>query len=204
MPTLILDPGVEQQVKEDRELFGSDRYDEVWEGVYHVTPLPNSEHQILVNRFASIFQEVIGWPERGVVLPGANVSDRQEGWKENYRLPDVAVFLAGGSAKNCGPFWLGGPDFMVEILSPGDQTREKIPFYSKVGVREMLIVERDPWAVDLLRRTKGKLVSVGRSDLKKSIVLKSKVLAFTFRLVTGDPTPKIEVFSTETKRRWLV
>ncbi len=37
----------------------------------------------------------------------------------------------------------GGPDVVIEIHSPGDETYEKLDFYAKVGVREVWIIDRD-------------------------------------------------------------
>ena len=149
MPTLILDQHLEQQLQAERAASGANRFDEAWEGVYVMNPMPNDEHQQLVNRFAAIFQDVIDWPGIGDVRPGVNVSDRLENWRDNYRVPDVAVFLKSGEARNCGEFWRGGPDLAIEIVSAGDRTREKVPFYASVGVRELLIIDRGPWLVEL-------------------------------------------------------
>ena len=73
------------------------------------------------------------------MFPGVNLSDRDEGWEQNFREPDVAVFLRDGKAINCGTHWQGAADFLVEIISPGERTREKIPFYSSLGVVELLV-----------------------------------------------------------------
>ena len=70
-----------------------------------MAPMSNDEHQQIVNRFASIFQDAIDWPGLGDVRPGVNVSDRIENWKDNYRVPEVAVFLRDGTAVNHGAFW---------------------------------------------------------------------------------------------------
>ena len=100
MPTLIVDQHLEKRLRTERVASGADRYDEVWESIYVMNPMPNVEHQQLVNRLASIFQDVIDWPGKGDVRPGVNVSDRREDWRENYRVPDVAVFLKDGQASN--------------------------------------------------------------------------------------------------------
>ncbi|HEX5472424.1 MAG TPA: hypothetical protein VFW73_11085, partial [Lacipirellulaceae bacterium] len=76
MATLILDNDFAELLREERAAAGSDRWDEVWEGTYMMTPLPNNEHQELVNRLAAIFQDTVGWNSKHIVLPGANVSDR--------------------------------------------------------------------------------------------------------------------------------
>ena len=189
---MILDRELEQQLRAERSARGADRYDEVWEGIYMMAPAPNDEHQELVMELGAILHEVIGRNAAGDVRPGVNISDRHENWEQNYRVPDIAVFLRGGQARNLGALWLGGPDLVIEIVSPGDQTREKMPFYEQVGVRELLIVDRDPWSLELLRLTEGHLGSTGRSDLECGQVLSSAVIPFTFQLVPGEERPGFE------------
>jgi Uma2 family endonuclease len=204
MAALLLDPGLEKQLRDQRRTSGADRYDEVWEGVYRMSPSPNNEHQTIVSEFDAIFRMEIAWKGRGEVHPGTNVSDRDSDWEHNYRVPDVAVFLKGGQAQNRGAFWLGGPDFVVEISSPYDDTREKIPFYAKIGTREMLIIDRDPWMLELLRLHDGELKSDGQSEASNQRTLVSQVIPFTFRLVAGVPRPRIEVASTENDKTWMI
>ena len=45
MSMLINDPNLEDKLIEARKRTDADRWDEVWEGVYVVSPLPNTEHQ---------------------------------------------------------------------------------------------------------------------------------------------------------------
>ncbi len=54
MATLITDSELEKQLRAAREAMGADRYDEVWEGVYMMAPMPNDEHQDLVALLTSI------------------------------------------------------------------------------------------------------------------------------------------------------
>jgi Uma2 family endonuclease len=132
MATLVIDPDLEERLQAERRASGADRYDEVWEGVYHMSPLAGNLHQQIVARLTGIFYNTIDLPGLGLVRAGVNVSDREEGWEFNYRVPDVAVFLAGTAARDCGAHWLGGPDFAVEIASPEDDIRDKLPFYASV------------------------------------------------------------------------
>lgn len=204
MPTLILDREIEKELRDRRAAWGADRYDEVWEGVCRITPMPNIEHQQIASRFTMIFGEVLEWSGRAEVQAGVNVGDREKDWRQNYRVPDVAVFLRGGRAKRCGIFWLGGPDFVIEIAGPDEEARDKLSFYSKVGVREILIVDRDPWSLELMRLRNKELVSVGRAYPSKPGLLASQVIPFTFRLVPASDRPNIEVVSTESGRIWSV
>src|SRR5205807_1914287 len=106
-----------------------DRRDEVWDGVYIVSPLPNVEHQRLAAQLWSVLDAVVEPTGMGIAINGVNVSDREEGWVHNYREPDIAIFLNDNPARDCGTHYVGGPDFVVEILSPHDLAREKRPFY---------------------------------------------------------------------------
>jgi len=203
MTTLITDRNLEQRLQAERRALGADRYDEVWEGTYLMAPMPNDEHQQLVNRFAAIFQDIIDWPGLGHVRPGINVSDRIDGWQDNYRVPDVAVFLNGGHAVNHGVFWYGGPDFAVEVVSPDDRTLEKLAFYEIVRVREILLVHRQPWRLELLGLQDNRLVVRGQSTIEAGAGVVSNVLPFSFRLVPGEDRPRIEVLHADSNARWL-
>jgi Uma2 family endonuclease len=166
--------------------------DEVWDGVYVVSPAPNDEHQDLVGELDAIFK----------IRPTVNVSDREVQWEHNYRCPDVVVYLKGTKARNLGTHWLGGPDFAVEVVSPNDRSRQKFDFYAKVGTHELLVVDRDPWILELYRLQDGKLALVGKSDLDNPGILASEVVPLTFQLVAGDPRPRIEMAHSDGVQHW--
>jgi Uma2 family endonuclease len=202
MPVMILDPWYEQKVRTEREQLFPNNRDEVWDGVLVMPPLPNNEHQILVMHLAGAFSAVIDWNAGDVALPGANVSDRDADWMSNYREPDVVVYLASNPAKNSNTHWVGGPDLAVEIVSPSEDPRQKLNFYAKIKTRELLIVDREPWAVELYQLQGGKLVSVGTSDATNSAVLASAALPLRFQLQAGTPRPTILITHTGTGQTW--
>ena len=204
MATLITDPYLEEQIQAERRASGGHHHDEVWDGVYMMIPLPNDEHQDFVGGLTAVLIEAIHRAGLGKVRPGVNLSDREEGWIKNYRAPDVAVFLTSGAAKNLGTHWVGAADFLVEIVSPDDHSREKLPFYSQLGVRELLLIDRDPWVVELYRYADGVLALVGSSTLADSAALASEVLPLAFRLISGDERPRIEVTHVESGKQWQV
>ncbi|OWK43503.1 hypothetical protein FRUB_03102 [Fimbriiglobus ruber] len=105
-------------------------------------------------------------------------------------------------AVNHGTHWEGGPDFLVEILSPGERPHDKFDFYAAVHSREILLVHRDPWALELFQLRDGRFTPAGRSDATAPAVLASGVLPLTFRLMAGEPRAKIEVTHPPTGRRW--
>jgi len=204
MSLLIRDSSISRKMIAKRKALGLDRYDEVWNGVYVMPPMPNNEHQQLVSRVNSIMQDVVGWTGLGDVLPGVNVSDRIKGWKKNYRIPDVAVFLKGGIAVNHGTHWVGGPDWLTEILSPDEEPDEKLEFYEKVRAREVLAIYREPWRIELYQLQADKLVLAGKSDLDEPNELKSAVLPLSFQVVAGVARPLVLVRHVDGPRQWHV
>ncbi len=202
--TLVLDPALSEQLIKERQERGIDQHDEVWEGVYMMSPLADDEHQGIIHRLELAFGMILTLSGRAEVRPGVNVADRDENWSYNFRIPDVAVYLAGTQATCRGTFWKGGPNFAVEVVSKNDMTRDKVDFYANVGVRELLIVDRDPWQVELLRLADGKLPSVGTSNIEKPDLLASEVIPFNFQIEAGEKRPAIVVGHTESEQTWRI
>jgi Uma2 family endonuclease len=207
MASMVLDQRLEERLKAERALSGADRFDEVWEGIYMMAPLADDEHQEIAAKLTSIFQIVVGWEGDAKVRPGVNISDRDQGWEHNYRCPDVVVFMPDTKARNLGAHWMGGPDFAVEIVSPDDRTRDKLDFYASVKVRELLIIDRRPWALELYRLDAGVLKIVSRITAADEDRLAGKVLPLQFRFAPASRDggrPQVEVSRADGSEKWLV
>jgi Uma2 family endonuclease len=202
MRVLVTDPDLARELREKRDRNHPDARDEVWEGVLVMAPLANNDHQVLVMKLAAAFSSIVDWDRGEVVQPGANVSDRDENWLTNYRIPDVVVYLATNPAKNCDTHWMGGPDLAVEITSPGEDPRQKLDFYAKINTREVLIVDRAPWSLELYQLRDGKMISAGKSDEANSLVLKSQALPLTFQMRASTTRPSVVVTQTVTGQTW--
>jgi Uma2 family endonuclease len=201
----VLSPWIASEIIRERRRLGIDGHDEVWDGVYVVSPFANNPHQTLVNRLAHVLTIVIEDAGRGVVHPGANVSDRPDArWEKNHRVPDVVVVLPGSRAVDRGTHWYGGPDFVVEVQSPGDDTEAKIPFYTSIGVRELLIIHRDSRRVRLFRHDGAELAPVAAEESRGKSWLVSDVVPLAFcRVIDKGRKPRTVVRRTDGKRgRW--
>jgi Uma2 family endonuclease len=196
---LIRDAGLVDQLIQDRKRKGIDRYDEVWEGMYVLPSMPTNAHQKLLDDLGDILTEVVKRGRLGNKYQGANVSDRRKGWDHNYRVPDMVVVLRNSRAIDCCTHLFGGPDFLVEIQSPGDDTEEKVPFYGKVGVRELLIIHRDKRTLRLLRLEGEELVLVKTSAREGKEWLVSAVLPLAFRRSMSSGMPRTQVRRTDGK-----
>ena len=203
MPTLLLDEDLADSLRRQRRERGGDRWDEVWDGVYVMSPLPNNEHQGVSGKLCSLLTLFVELRDLGRVFPGVNVSDRED-WTTNFRCPDIAVYLAGNPAENRDTFWLGGPDLAVEIISKGEDPHAKLGFYAKAGTRELLVVNRRPWRLELFRLDDGTLQPVSTSTVEGGETLTSETVPFTWRLAAGAERPVIETTCTETGQRWDV
>jgi Uma2 family endonuclease len=61
--------------------------------------------------------------------------------------------------------WHPTAALVVEIVSPGDETRAKLPFYAARRVDEVLILDAGTRAVEWLALSDGGYASVQRSGL---------------------------------------
>lgn len=204
MTAIIADPALQHRLIQERKATGADKYDEVWEGVYLMSPMPNNQHQDFVNDLDVILTLAVKWAGLGRVQPGANVSDRDADWEDNFRCPDILVFLNGNTAEDRESHWFGGPDFAIEIASQGDRSYEKLAFYASVNTSEVLIVDRHPWQLVLFRRQDEAMVEVGRSTTDDAKELKSNVVPLTWKLAAGEKGPQIEVVHHDGQQRWTV
>ena len=201
MAVLILDPTLEKRVRAER---GDKTRDEVWDGVLVMSPEANLEHQDFGGELAFIFRSALGSRRAGRVYPGVNVSDRDEGWLENFRIPDVAVYLAGNPALSRVTHYVGGPDLAVEIISRFDRARDKSTFYANIGVREFLVIDRDPWVIELYRPEGGAMVMVARTTPNGGDPVRLDVPPLILQFVAGADQPTIEVVHETDGRRWTI
>jgi Uma2 family endonuclease len=203
MPVLVQNRVLAAELLKQRQADDGSRWDEVWDGVTVIMPEADLEHDDVAVYFVYVFKTVFGPVSNARVHGRVNISDRVSGWTTNYRVPDLSLFLPGNAAKDCRTHYRGGPDFALEIVSPDDRSRDKLDFYAVVGTREVLVLDRDPWQMELyrLRRGKMKLVGVVKPDDGKS--LSSGVLPFTFQLVRGQPRPRVKLVHAETEQEWI-
>lgn len=160
---------VSQELLAERRRRGLDRRDEVWEGVLHIVPPPHSEHQELNDELGVFFR--LHWQRLGLgrTLPATGVKrpntpelpELGAGVPRDYRTPDRSFLLPESYDKLQGGWIVGAPDAVLEIRSPGDETLDKLPWYFALGVREVLLIDRDTRAVEALVRGAGGFEPVG-------------------------------------------
>jgi Uma2 family endonuclease len=125
-----------------RKRTGADRWDEMWEGVLHMPPMPNREHQDLEGAMETYLR--VHWARlRGCrVYHQINLAS-PGGWPNNYRIPDLVLLSPERFGIDHNEYFEGAPDVVVEIRSPGDESYDKLAFYAALGVPEVWIINRD-------------------------------------------------------------
>jgi Uma2 family endonuclease len=114
------------------------------------------------------------------------------------------VFLNESTAVCHDSFWTGPPDFLVEIISPHDKSRAKLDFYGQIGTRELLLIDRQPWQLELYRLRGNKLVLFASTKPGDANSIESEVLRLQFRLLFGEDRPTIEVTVADSKKSWTI
>ncbi|HEX3392463.1 MAG TPA: Uma2 family endonuclease [Solirubrobacteraceae bacterium] len=170
MRTLLPDPtpAEAKELLARRKRLGQDRRDEVWEGVYRVVPAPSGEHAALAAQVKALLRAAATTAGL-IVTDDFNVGDS----KNDFRIPDGGLHQSQPRG-----VWIATAALVLEILSPGDETWEKLPFYAAHHVDEVLIIDPDTreahWLALVSERyqpieTSG-LIELGPAELTRRIV----------------------------------
>jgi Uma2 family endonuclease len=157
MPTLVVDPAPAEieALLERRRRLGLDHRDEMWEGTYRMIPPPSFAHQRVAEQLAAL----LGPPARAAGLEPL-VREFGLGGPEDYRVPDGGLHRPGA-----GGVWHPTAALVLEIISPGDSTWQKLPFYAAHGVDELLIIDPSERAVHWLGLQGNSYEPIGSSAL---------------------------------------
>jgi Uma2 family endonuclease len=125
-----------------RRRTGNDKFDEMWEGVLHMTPAPKRSHQNFQWTLETWLRSFWTSPAGNRVFHDVNITSRG-GWPDDYRVPDLVLLTSDCRAVDYDTYIEGAPTVVVEIRSPGDEAMEKLPFYARLGVPEVWLIDRD-------------------------------------------------------------
>ena len=118
---------------------------------------------------------------------------------EDYRIPDL-TFVAAGREHLVAPDGIrgGGPDAVIEVRSPDDETYDKLPFFARLGVREVIVIDRDTKEAEIHRLIGPEYAAVkrDRDGWLRSDPLSVRLRTVSRRLVLEDledPSVRTEV-----------
>jgi Uma2 family endonuclease len=136
---------------EERRRLGVDRWDEMWSGELHMVPPPAERHQSLGSELLAVLRPLAR--ARGLKIAyeiGLFSAD------DDYRVPDLGVYQPDqASARGLE----NAAELVVELVSPGDESRAKLPWYA-TRVREVVLVDRDTLAVEVFRADRDRVAGV--------------------------------------------
>ena len=156
MRTVVLGepPPPLQSWLERRRALGQDRFDEVWEGEYHVAPEAHARHGDVAHQLAVLLRpraQAAGLWGSGPLNLGS---------PDDYRVPDQAYLR-----ERATEVWNPTAAIVVEIVSPGDESHAKLGFYHRIGAEEVLIVDPLRRSVEWHRREEAGFERTGASQL---------------------------------------
>ncbi len=177
---------VPESLLEERRRMGADLWDEVWDGVLHMVPAPSRWHQRFGLKLCVALDPVA--EKLGLEASYETAVYRPNASKPDYRTPDLVFYHPSFGSKRGVE---GNAKLVIEILSPGDETYEKLPFYAEVGVEEVLVVHPETRAVELFLLQQGEMRKAA-PDAAGSV--RSAALGVTF---TPTAEPKLRVTWTD-------
>lgn len=140
---------VPESLLAERRRAGADRRDEMWEGVLHMVPPASGPHQ----RLNAALNEVFGPLARvNGLVPHVEAGLFRA--PDDYRVPDQCYARPDQLSER----GVEGAVLIVELLSPGDETYDKLDWYAAAGVDEVLVVDPDTRTPELFVRRGGRMV----------------------------------------------
>jgi Uma2 family endonuclease len=153
----------------------------MWEGILHLAPTPYVEHQRILDGLIGLLGARLRAACRGTVVSSINVFRETA----DYRIPDL-TFVAAGREHILHEDGVrgGGSDAVIEIRSSEDETYDKFPFYASLGVREVIVIDRDSKRPEVYRLTGAEYVALQQAS---DGWLRSETMTVRFRVVLGQP-----------------
>ena len=151
---------------ERRRALGQDLYDEVWAGDYHMKPAPHPVHGYVDHQLAGLLSPL--GQRAGLVATGPFNLGRPD----DFRVPDQG--LHRGLPRTT---FVPTAAVVIEVVSPDDETWNKIDFYNACSVDELLIADPAQRSVTWLRleddryaeRESSALLRLGSAELAAEI-----------------------------------
>lgn len=169
----------------ERRRTGCDRLDEVWAGVPHLVPPPSISHQDFEYALEQALRAIAA--RRGLrALHNIGLAVPGTGWTD-YRVPDLCVAHPAELSEHALE---GRAELVVEILSPRDESRDKLPFYASRGVREVWLIEpatREVEVFALRSRSYERVLAIDGAIHAPALAIDLRVVAGPrLQLVDGD------------------
>ena len=172
----------------ERRARGLDMLDEMWEGELHLVPLPSLDHQDIVSELTKFLRLECGRRQHGRVFAQTGVHDPARP-KDSYRGPDLSFVAKGNERVLHKRGIVGAADSVIEIRSEDDETYEKFPFFTRLGVREVIVIPVASRKPEVYRLSGSRLVTV---KPERGGWVSAEVLGVRMRAIPGKCRVRIE------------
>lgn len=151
---LFLD--VPEEILADRRRRGADHRDEVWDGVIHMVPPASMSHNKFQIDLAFALRRITDVRNLVLVMEtGVFEHDK------SYRVPDISI----GTQTQSSPRGWDCAELVIEVLSPDDESRDKLSFYARLGIREVWLVDPVTRSFEILALRPSGYLPALRSDV---------------------------------------
>lgn len=177
---------------EERRNSDASQWDEMWNGVLHMPPMPNRMHQELAADLLAYFRQRWAKPSSCRAHQEVNLTTPEDvaHWTHNFRIPDMVLLDPPRFAIDKGEFMVGAPLVTIEIHSSGDEAYEKLDFYADLGVPEAWIIDRGLTFVEIRQLASNQKYKLLEAD--PDGWLRSPATGIEFRMTTpGKVTLRI-------------
>lgn len=169
---------VDPKLLEQRRRSGADLWDEMWEGVLHMVPPPAERHQLLGAKLCAVLlpiAETLGL--RLVQHIGLYRAD------DDYRGPDLAAYRPDQTSRRGLE---AAAELVIEIVSPGDESREKVPWFAALAIRDIFLIDRDTLDVERFEPRDGRPIQTDHTRSEALGCTIERVDDSTLRIITAD------------------
>ena len=140
-----------------------------------MVPPPSFAHEDIKTHLLAALLPVV--EQLGLIICPAGLFQTDK----NYRVPDLTI----GHHDHISQRGWEGATLVIEILSPNDESRDKLPFFSRVGVREAWLVEPETREIEIYRLTRKR--HVRQAPPLRSVVLGCEIEVKRSKLILRWP-----------------
>ena len=159
---------------------------EIVQGVLMISPAPEMAHQGVIQRISKYLDERIFTPRLGLVF--TSPVDVVLSARTTVQ-PDVLVILKEHVNRVQPKRIVGVPDLVVEVISPGSATYDRLVKYSvyeMAGVTEYWLVNAGEQTIEVFVLEDGQYRSLGIFQEEKAVLS---------RIVPGEATSVVQFFN---------
>jgi len=157
---------------EERRRFGQDKKDELWDGELHMVPPPSSRHILVARDLLNALEPVAARMGLRTMPDPMGLFGADNDW----RIPD-GMLVRPESISERGA---EQAELVIEVLSPNDESRAKMPWYAKQGVTELWLLEPRTRIVEVYTLDQGsyrRVQPVGNASTSPLLGIRLEVIS---------------------------